>query len=480
MRKKLIIWLAAALLVSVCAAPAGASGGGVAERACSGVARVLSIYDVSYRGERLGQSAAVGSAFGVGRAGRATETFVTNRHVVGDHSEMGEVNGRQLPLDYELTEVYLLKDDEAYSNADGLDADHAVACEILYCADDDKPDLAVLRATERLPDRVALPLAKDGAQRGDAVYALGYPVSADAATTDKFNQTHYAGGVESVTVTTGVVSRVVDYETQNAQIIQHDAAINGGNSGGPLINARGAVVGVNTITFDLTGVDNAGSTSHSGSVAVKHVMDVLDDLDISYDRDDPDEEDEEEDGESGLPTAVIVAAAAAGAALIAVVAAVLLSRRKKPRRAAIGAANAVPAPPVQSPPTARPAYMNPTMPAAPAAKAAAAADSGYRVQGLTGTFAGRRFAVPRQLRIGRDPQRNDLIYPAGTQGVSGAHCVLRVEGDTVFLRDLGSTYGTFLSGRRLAPSEAAVIQVGERFYLGSENEMFELARKGGV
>jgi S1-C subfamily serine protease len=59
------------------------------------------------------------------------------------------------------------------------------------------------------------------------------------------------------TVTKGIVSaldRTVDDPSENLQhLIQTDAAINSGNSGGPLVNARGEVVGMNTIVIRGTG-----------------------------------------------------------------------------------------------------------------------------------------------------------------------------------------------------------------------------------
>lgn len=130
------------------------------------------------------------------------------------------------------------------------------------------------------------------------------------------------------------------------------------------------------------------------------------------------------------------------------------------------------------PPTA-PGQSFQQQPQAPST-ASLAGDSGLRIQGVTGSFAGRRVALPRQLRIGRDPQRNDLVYPAGTQGISGVHCVLLVENGTVYIKDLGSTYGTFVGGRRLAANETVPLRVGDRFSLGSDRETFQIAQKGGV
>ncbi|MEY2399056.1 MAG: hypothetical protein QOJ00_2230 [Actinomycetota bacterium] len=59
------------------------------------------------------------------------------------------------------------------------------------------------------------------------------------------------------TVTRGIVSaldRTVDDPSENLQhLIQTDAAINSGNSGGPLVDARGEVVGMNTIVIRDSG-----------------------------------------------------------------------------------------------------------------------------------------------------------------------------------------------------------------------------------
>lgn len=93
--------------------------------------------------------------------------------------------------------------------------------------------------------------------------------------------------------------------------------------------------------------------------------------------------------------------------------------------------------------------------------------------GNKGVFAGRMFSIVESARMGRDPKKNTIVYPAGTQGVSGAHCMLAFVNGTLWLEDLGSTYGTyFTGGRKLIPGEPMQLKDGDRFWLGSENESF--------
>ena len=52
------------------------------------------------------------------------------------------------------------------------------------------------------------------------------------------------------TVTKGIISAFRYSKEMDAQVVQVDAAFNGGNSGGPLLSRSGRVVGVNTFGFD--------------------------------------------------------------------------------------------------------------------------------------------------------------------------------------------------------------------------------------
>lgn len=85
-------------------------------------------------------------------------------------------------------------------------------------------DLAVVRVDLKLP-----PLsARSGApKRGEDVYAIGSPLGLEGS------------------IAKGIVS-AIRADGRLGEVIQSDVSVNPGNSGGPLIDARGAVLGVNT------------------------------------------------------------------------------------------------------------------------------------------------------------------------------------------------------------------------------------------
>jgi S1-C subfamily serine protease len=149
----------------------------------------------------------LGSGFVLDKDGH----IVTSYHVVGDvHRSGGEIS-------------------VSFSNRDRVNA--------TIVGVDDSTDVAVLKIAEKSRALAALPLGdSDDVHVGDFVVAIGNPF-----------------GFER-TVTAGIVS-ALQRELASPRgdpierVIQTDAAINQGNSGGPLLNVAGQVIGVNTAIF---------------------------------------------------------------------------------------------------------------------------------------------------------------------------------------------------------------------------------------
>ncbi|MDR0490420.1 MAG: trypsin-like peptidase domain-containing protein [Oscillospiraceae bacterium] len=86
-----------------------------------------------------------------------------------------------------------------------------------------------------------VPLGDDSTLKtGDEIYAMGYPAIATV-----YGVVDAPHAMQEPTLTRGIVSAKKQWN-DGGSIIQMDAAIHGGNSGGPLFNAKGEVVGINT------------------------------------------------------------------------------------------------------------------------------------------------------------------------------------------------------------------------------------------
>jgi S1-C subfamily serine protease len=102
-------------------------------------------------------------------------------------------------------------------------------------------DIAVL-TPERLPEVVVPAVIGGGAKVGDAVFALGHPLG--------LTNSLSAGVVSALDRSIHVTS-----DQTLKGLIQFDAAVNPGNSGGPLLNRDGLVVGI------VTGLANPSEQS---------------------------------------------------------------------------------------------------------------------------------------------------------------------------------------------------------------------------
>ncbi len=118
-------------------------------------------------------------------------------------------------------------------------------------------DLAVLKL-EGGPFTAATWGDSDDLETGDAVLAVGNPYGLDRTVTS---------GIISATGRRAKISRLA-----HQNFLQTDAAVNPGNSGGPLVNMRGEVVGINTAIY---GEQNLGISFAIPSIVAREVYEGL-------------------------------------------------------------------------------------------------------------------------------------------------------------------------------------------------------------
>lgn len=143
--------------------------------------------------------------------------------------------------------------------------DRMVDAEIVFTTS--QKDLCVLKVTDKI-NMKPLTLSREEPQHGAAIYVVGYPGAGDILSD---TQAHTS---ESVTITDGIISAIRSFTIEKGgkpvKLLQVNAAINSGNSGGPLFNTKGEVIGINTYKV------NADSQGVFGSVAVSELLALLD------------------------------------------------------------------------------------------------------------------------------------------------------------------------------------------------------------
>lgn len=133
-------------------------------------------------------------------------------------------------------------------------------------------DFSILKLSQALKDRTYLPLGtSNDISEAETVYALGFPGLADAFTDAQYYTS------DDVNITSGIVNKKI--VENGVPYVQHSAELSEGNSGGPLLNEEGIVVGVNRYT--ITYRDDE-TVAYNRSIDISEIRNYLDSLGIPY------------------------------------------------------------------------------------------------------------------------------------------------------------------------------------------------------
>jgi len=151
--------------------------------------------------------------------------ILTNNHIINSNESSGY---------YQVTEATSIKV-SLYNDPNKYDAK--------VIGFDEETDLAVIKIDKA--DLVASEIGNSSSVKiGEFVLAVGNPLGM---------QSSVSSGIVSAINRTVPISDGISYT-----LIQTDAAINAGNSGGALVNSQGQVVGVNTLKLSGAGIEGMG------------------------------------------------------------------------------------------------------------------------------------------------------------------------------------------------------------------------------
>jgi len=359
---------------------------------------------------------------------------VTNRHVIACNDEGGKV---------------------------GIMAANGDVFRAAVLWQSDAKDLAILRVEKNLGGQVVVFATRSTMAERDRVIVAGYPGAALRSTRD----------LGRVSFAEGIISKFTELDSSEGTVrhIQITAPVNPGNSGGPLFNELGQVVGIN-VQKSMTAVLVIDPTAPQGirpervplgegvawAILSDELLVEMERLHLPF------------NVERVKPNAVAVEfgkqpilLTVMGLTMVFAMAAVVLLSKRRSR--------------VVISDVLTPGRGALTQRAAPTAKIS----QKPVLRGVTGLYA--NLAVPldvEQIAIGRDASMCQLVLPADATDIGRRHCTVRWDkaDQTCVLEDCWTSNGTFLdSGERIDSATPRRLRPGERFYLVDRRFQFEVA-----
>ncbi len=447
-----------------------------------------------------------GSGFLIG-ASTGAKTVVTNYHVVSLDSEQKDYYSSALGVNFNNANSVNLKIQVVVKRD--------VVISASYVNGSEKTDFAILELAQPIYDRSPLKIADSNAVvETQRVYALGFPWTTTAVADDQVYTS------EDVTITNGIVGKF--QEVNEIKYILHDAGLSYGNSGGPLVNSNGSVIGVNTM------YSGDGAANYYYSVAISEITSVLDALGIIYEKEDastpvvetpteapvvdPNGGGENNNGNNstlppvvtpapapvdggssssnmGLIIGIIVGAVVLLVLIIVIIVVASSSKKNKSTQQVYPPMGMAPQPaPVPQPYVApAPQPVRPTPPAY--TPAPTAFDSGAGETSVLGGGAGETSVLSANAQpvatlirkkngetasitkalyvIGKERSKVDFCVP-DNNSISRNHANIICRGGVYYIVDKNSTNFTFVNGNKITPGQEVKLNSGDKIKLADE------------
>lgn len=250
-----VLFLAVSMVTPVSASQTSQTGSEAVNEARNGVLQINLTYIDQNSGVHVIQG---GTGFLIGDETGA-EYMITNYHVVNMNDEVKNAASEVFGVDFgNLSNINL-------QIQVVVKRDVVINATIVNQSAD--MDFAILRLEQIIYDRTPLPIddADEDLVETMDVYALGFPSAIELVEDTPF----YVSS--DVSIINGIVSTKTSID--GIKYIRHGATMTEGNSGGPLVNKDGYVVGVNTLGVDDT---------YFYSLQISEVTAVLNALGITY------------------------------------------------------------------------------------------------------------------------------------------------------------------------------------------------------
>ena len=502
------VMLVAAMIAAAPMASASGSYNEKVERDSNGVLQIkYEIYGVGRYILSNGQTLDLDGTMIIGWAGTAfminDYTALTCAHVVNHDDVIRELKSMNIKTEIK---TYVL-----------LSNNVEMPVTVPYMSVED--DFAILTLKQSIGGKEILKLGYSNEVKStQKVYSLGFPAKVTSIE-EKNNEYNVKYGPEDVTITEGNVQKVTNIN--NSDVIQHGSIASNGNSGGPLVDENGIVVGVNKWR-------EPDDESYFWACGINQIVATLDNLKIPYTRHEPNsdpvietkaqetvaetkeetkaqitesettDQGKTDDGkDGGGKMGIIIAIIALVVILIIILVVVIVMSSKKKNNNNNNLPPTPPAPPTPPVAPSMPSYTPPTPPVRPQPPVS----SGYNAMaegagetsvlnegsGETTVLGGQRaggFTLVRKTNgqkvainkadftIGKERRRVDFCI-SDNNSISRAHARIKVRSGKCYICDLGSTNCTFVNGSKLTPNQEVELHAGDSVKFADEEFTFE-------